>query len=668
MVTRIGLIVLVCCVLHEAANSTLQVSARFGTTGNWCPRVERKRMRCVRTVTNDNHNRSVTHGGRQAQGSERMRASIVHKTTTYRWKDFVKWECCPGFEGPECKQVCFSCAKLASLSDRVSLTEQAVKQLRQSESGATRQNSPPELLRDSPKRNQASTSQCPCERGSPGRPGPRGAAGQPGHRGHRGPAGIRGPTGAQGPRGQAGIEGPPGPPGPRGRDSTVQGPPGPEGPPGPWGIPGAPGKPGLPGLPAYRLLPLSQADEESADTRDSTAQASQITSGLDNKIIGCLLRKIENLESKMRKVQTVLPQVAAITGKIGELSQRVLDLEVQLELPKWKPQSWGFDSGEQSWTHDSRIADEIEETTSGGWRDHTGSSVKDVDSRRSKEKLNKDSSTHHNHSQMTTPPSSGRTFQKKLESDRKAKFSHRSAHESKASKSSRGRSKYDPEQDGKKKNMHKSVVCVKECLHKRKEKRETDKHRRVNNTLATEQNTHNVKRMCERDCRKHNLSPPPLPEADVLRALFPNDTELLRALEDGHEEFYKCLKLRLSQHPDYVKKYKGYLKKHSSGMMDLDVQEGGESHVTYGRQNLSKEGKGERTNRDMAHLSDDPKSFSHYKQADQNNRKPAHRAKGASRKIYNFSKPKKSNVKSKASALGIAKEMICIMVFVVNLI
>ena len=335
---------------------------------------------------------------------------------------------------------------------------------------------------------------------------------------------------------------------------------------------------------------------------------------------------------------------------------------------EWKPQSWGFDSGEQSWTHDSRIADEIEETTSGGWRDHTGSSVKDVDSRRSKEKLNKDSSTHHNHSQMTTPPSSGRTFQKKLESDRKAKFSHRSAHESKASKSSRGRSKYDPEQDGKKKNMHKSVVCVKECLHKRKEKRETDKHRRVNNTLATEQNTHNVKRMCERDCRKHTLSPPPLPEADVLRALFPNDTELLRALEDGHEEFYKCLKLRLSQHPDYVKKYKGYLKKHSSGMMDLDVQEGGESHVTYGRQNLSKEGKGERTNRDMAHLSDDPKSFSHYKQADQNNRKPAHRAKGASRKIYNFSKPKKSNVKSKASALGIAKEMICIMVFVVNLI
>ena len=50
-------------------------------------------------------------------------------------------------------------------------------------------------------------------------------------------------------------------------------------------------------------------------------------------MIECLLKKIGDLESGLREVQTAMPQIAIIRGKIGELSQRVLDLEVQLELP-----------------------------------------------------------------------------------------------------------------------------------------------------------------------------------------------------------------------------------------------------------------------------------------------------------------------------------------------
>ncbi|RUS75651.1 hypothetical protein EGW08_016577, partial [Elysia chlorotica] len=461
----------------------------------------------------------------------------------------------------------------------------------------------------------------------------------------------------------------------------VQGPPGPEGPPGPVGIPGAPGKPGLPGLPAYRIFPSAQADEDGGSPLDGTAQVPQLALRSESKMTKCLLRKVKGLESKMRRAQAVFPQLEAMSRKMEELSQamsrkmeelshRVLDLEVQLELPKWKSQPWGFDTHQQAWAHDSRMADEIDEATSGGWRNHTAFQEQEADSSRSQQSLSQGSTSGYQ-SQITTPPALGKTFQKQLDSGERATAELRATQAKMPPESGAHSSKYISGEEGRKsrdRDSGASVLCVTQCLRTRKEKRATAKRGLVNNTSANEQNSHKPRKICERECSKPTLSPPPLPEADVVRTIFPNDAELLKALADGHTQFYDCLKLRLAQHPDHAEKYKNFLSEDSSAVMglDLDVQEGGERQFTFGRHiNLPKEGKQERRNHKQPSLAaDDPNNFVDHKQELRTNQKPAHRIET----IYNFSKPKRSNGRNKGSTSNIVKEIMLALVLMVKLL
>ncbi|GFR71304.1 hypothetical protein ElyMa_003809000 [Elysia marginata] len=443
--------------------------------------------------------------------------------------------------------------------------------------------------------------------------------------------------------------------------STVAGPPGPEGPPGPWGIPGAPGKPGLPGLPAHRSLPRQQTGgEKDPGTQPVTDRRTLVTSDTDRETLACILRKIEDLESRMHEVHTLLPELSAVRGKIGELTQRVLDLEVQLELPRWKSQQWDVDAGEQAWTHDSRIADEIEETTSFGNREHTKVAAPRFNSSTSEEKPVQ-VSTYSYLSQVTSPPIKGFASDEKTKKDKEEKANENSKR-SKISSQEKLPVHYSREgvQEG---DEGTGALCVEECLRKRKEKKREARPESVYGSASPEQQRHQARKKCERDCEKNSPLPPPLPEADVVRALFPNDTELIRALEEGHYRFYRILKLRLSQHPDYVRKYKRYLSSNdSSGVhVGLDVEEGGqESRASLRRQSgFAQEHRDYKTKHDLA---DAPSSYS------KDTRTSTHPAKTSPVKIYDFSHPRKSKLKSRAAALHAAADLMFATIMIVRFI
>ncbi|GFO06710.1 collagen alpha-1(xxvi) chain-like [Plakobranchus ocellatus] len=613
--------IMTCIVLLSSAVEVFaeqQGQSTAGTSGNWCAHVERKRIRCVRTHTTENSNST---GG-----------SIVQKTTTYKWKDFVTWDCCPGFQGPECKQACFSCATLASMNNRINQAEQLLNDLNNRQSRITREKAPPVLLRSSIQSDGASVRQCPCEKGPPGPPGLPGQMGPRGDQGPRGHVGHRGPAGAQGPSGPAG------PPGTPGRDgSCVQGPQGPPGPPGPWGIPGPPGKPGLPGLPAV----VSEAGE-AQEVRDGkfrgsgrASQAKHATYGY--KVIEHLMGKIRKLEEGMREVYLLAPGLANVNMKLKELTQRVLDLEVQMDLPKWKSEAaWEDDRNGQPWKHDARMADEI------------GQDIDDTGNKQSSDTIYQDYSA-------TEPPYPSQLYpsidQTKPSSNVLHGADDRKPHSEKAT--------HNPEEENEISAQY-YVVCIEECLQKWIESIENSKD------VISTANSHVLKerKRCEAECKKRQLSspgtppppPPPLPDEEVVRAIFPNDPELLRALNQGHEQFYNCLKLRLSKHPEYVEKYNLYLRRNP--IDTFDIEEGGHG-----------QGKPTRRPFPVANTSSLVGWQADESQRSQNASKTSSTSNLESRsnnvKIFTF--PMVSKQKSQASSVGIFTELFITMIFIAKL-
>ncbi|XP_005112219.2 uncharacterized protein LOC101849175 [Aplysia californica] len=141
------------------------MSTRLASLSHWCPRQENRLVSCLQ------RDAPVVKNG----------AAIMRRT--YRWKKQLVWDCCPGFQGKNCQDVCVSCGTIATLADRVSATEEQLKK-----------------LSTTPQSYDPATSElpCPCERGPPGPKGDAGAPGRPGPRGERGPRGEKGSQGLWG--------------------------------------------------------------------------------------------------------------------------------------------------------------------------------------------------------------------------------------------------------------------------------------------------------------------------------------------------------------------------------------------------------------------------------------------------------------------------------------
>ncbi|KAL5016526.1 hypothetical protein ScPMuIL_006115 [Solemya velum] len=123
----------------------------------------------------------ITHRRVPSYGGYRYRAYTIYETT-----ERCEWKCCPGFEGPSCKESCFDCEKIDSLTERLTILEKNKIEV-----------NPIQRL-------QA----CGCEGGPRGAQGPVGKQGLPGKRGERGKRGKKGPAGIPGSKGDIGPPGP----------------------------------------------------------------------------------------------------------------------------------------------------------------------------------------------------------------------------------------------------------------------------------------------------------------------------------------------------------------------------------------------------------------------------------------------------------------------------
>ena len=287
------------------------------------------------------------------------------------------------------------------------------------------------------------------------------------------------------------------------------------------------------------------------------------------------------------------------------------------------------------------MADEIDEDTSGTRREHTGVVLAEAESGRS-EKRGYQLPVHPYEGQARSYTPMERGVNKEPKKDN-ASLVSKDREILPQTNTSDQRSTGRMERDGHTKNL-----CVDECLRRRQKGAANT----FSDTSQTETSAHSAEREC--DCSKQLPSrappPPPLPEAVMVRALFPDDAELLRALEEGHDRFYEVLKLRLSQHPDYVAKYKRYLSKRPNTI--LDVEEGGESPSQSSRQIRPREHTDERGD-SIRPLSDDPNSFSKSYQQGYRRQNLKSSGKSTRAQLFDFSVSKKSKQRSMAPQLQV---------------
>ncbi|CAL1529172.1 unnamed protein product [Lymnaea stagnalis] len=260
----------------------------LGTPRNRCPREEYKRVSCTVALTNGDN------GG------------PVVSRNVYKWKRFVTWECCPGFQGENCQEACFSCAVLSNLSDRIALAEKVITELSLYDERNEVTKRPQPLVKHET---------CPCERGPAGPQGPVGPVGK---------MGPRGPVGAPG----KGIEGPPGPPGP----------PGPQG---PQGMVGVPGLPGFPGMPVTKSTPTvrsgnNKGTREAAVSSGSMKMFKALQRRQERDIqtrLSRLEKLVDELERKIVSNETLVMALKFLTDQINKLQGRVSQLEAFPEDP-----------------------------------------------------------------------------------------------------------------------------------------------------------------------------------------------------------------------------------------------------------------------------------------------------------------------------------------------
>uniref|UniRef100_A0A0B7ALZ3 EMI domain-containing protein n=1 Tax=Arion vulgaris TaxID=1028688 RepID=A0A0B7ALZ3_9EUPU len=169
-VLRFGFIlVLLMYVVDSEIFSNIRARISVGSQSRrWCPRIEHKRISCLQA------------------GPPTTDGSPVVYLRAYKWKKEVVWQCCPGYQGADCKEAVVP-------SYRPVQTEQYIM----------KPNVEPkyvgEALRLAP---SPPIAQCQCERGPEGPMGPPGPPGIPGENseieGPVGPIGLPGPPGLPG--------------------------------------------------------------------------------------------------------------------------------------------------------------------------------------------------------------------------------------------------------------------------------------------------------------------------------------------------------------------------------------------------------------------------------------------------------------------------------------
>ncbi|XP_013096328.2 uncharacterized protein LOC106079674 [Biomphalaria glabrata] len=266
------------------ANIGLAVPAR-----NRCPKVEYKRVSCLETSSNGNNTRN----------GNGMAMKVTRRV--YRWKQFVTWECCPGFHGENCQETCFSCATLTSFNDRLSLAEKVITELSLFNDGALETTRAPKFA--------PLTAKCECERGPPGPQGPAG------------PTGKMGPSGPQGPPGRS-IQGSPG----------IPGQPGPPGKMGPPGLPGLPGNFGPPPKSGQSFKSNNRMrSKETVISRGSMRMAQTLKESQEREF-SKKLSTVENLVVELEKQMTTKDYfekaVLFMTSQIELLTKRINALEL----------------------------------------------------------------------------------------------------------------------------------------------------------------------------------------------------------------------------------------------------------------------------------------------------------------------------------------------------
>ncbi|KAF0309217.1 Collagen alpha-2(IV) chain [Amphibalanus amphitrite] len=224
---------------------------QVGAMRNFCPMMVEKRVSCLEKNGTEEYRVPDPRCHLTRNYHDCQQTVVRHKPKYVKAFKTVKvlgTGCCPGFEGPQCKEACFNCTDFSDLVSRLTTLEQFVGIRTGERPQSARPDSPaspPFTGLDAPAGDSP-----PFEEPQPPAPvSPIGPVSPPGGRECSCPPGPFGPAGPPGPPGRDGATGLPGPPGPEGpagepgRDGFpgLSGPVGPEGPPGAPGLPGASG-------------------------------------------------------------------------------------------------------------------------------------------------------------------------------------------------------------------------------------------------------------------------------------------------------------------------------------------------------------------------------------------------------------------------------------------